>query len=170
MAYNLKFAGKLKDMTCMLFAWDRKRLDEDLEYKEAEAFWPDGTPVSVLGQRARTRREILQLIGTDLFRAKVDYAIWLHAAAADIPSDTPLIVATDIRFDNELEFLQERGHKVHCVRLGRTGTDAGTQSSGHVSEAGIRPGLIAARADVPDGDFDFLRHVALRGAKRALEI
>lgn len=178
MAYNLKFAGKLKDMTCMLFGWDRKRLDEDLDYKESEAFWPDGSPVSThpggkmsrLHGKVRTRREILQLIGTDLFRHELDKNIWLHAAAGSIPAGVPLVVATDIRFDNELEFLKDRGHKVYCVRLGRLGATQGTEASGHVSEAGISDDLVNYTALIGDGDFDLMRAEALDAAAWALKI
>lgn len=176
MAFNLKFAGALKDLSSLLFGWDRVRLDEDLEYKEAEAFWPDGTPVSTypggkmskLHGRVRTRREILQLVGTDMFRQQLDKNVWLQAASASIPAGVPLIVATDIRFDNEIEFLRNQGHAVYCVKLGRRRAKQGTEASGHVSELGISESLVDGHALIDDGDFDVLRSEALRAAGVAL--
>lgn len=176
LAYNLKFAGKLKDLTCLLFGWDRVRLDEDLEYKEAEAYWPSGEPVSTypggkmsrLHGKVRTRREILQLIGTDMFRRELDKDIWLHAAAGSIPEGVPLVLATDIRFDNELEFLQDRGHRTHTVRLVRENATAGTEASSHVSELGIPEDLIDAEYIIPDGDLSALQRVAEHSAEVAL--
>jgi len=176
LVYNLKFAAKLKDLTCLLFGWDRVRLDEDLSYKEAEAFWPSGEPISVypggkmsrLHGRVRTRREILQVIGTDLFRQQLDKDVWLHAAADSIPEGVPLVVATDIRFANELEFLQARGYKTYTVRLIRDNATQGTEASGHVSELGIPDELVDLTVTIGDGDLAGLQAVAERAAQVAV--
>lgn len=74
-------------------------------------------------------REILQLVGTDIFRA-VDPPVWVWAWSQS--SDEIDVVAPDVRFPNEAEVIKRRGGiviKVICP---------GQQAvSGHVSETSL---------------------------------
>lgn len=76
-----------------------------------------------------TPREILQLVGTEIFRA-VDPPIWTwawHQKAEDYD-----VVAPDVRFPNEMEMIAARGGI--CVHVSRPGQH---DASGHASETSL---------------------------------
>jgi hypothetical protein len=132
---NLKFAAPLKDLCANLFGWDRRKLDTDLEYKESKAMYPDGSACMSVAGETQTRRQILQHLGTDIFRNQVNDGIWLQAALvkAKASEGVDVFVATDCRFHNELEFIQNNFNRVLVVRVERAGA-GGTAASAHVSE------------------------------------
>ena len=133
---NLKFAAPLKDMCANLFGWDRVRLDTDLDYKESKAMFPDGSACMSVAGETQTRRQILQRLGTDIFRNQVNDSIWLQAALveAEASGGVDVFVATDCRFNNELEFIQNNFHNVLVIRVEREGAGGGTAASAHISE------------------------------------
>ena len=132
---NLKFAAPLKDMCALLFGWDRHRLDTDLEYKESKAHYPDGSPCMQVAWETQTRRQILQILGTDIMRKQVNDGIWLQAAMveAEASGGVDVFIATDCRFDNELDFIYSNFDRVLVIRVERDGA-GGTAASAHVSE------------------------------------
>lgn len=102
---KLSFAGKLKNICKELF----KFTDEDLENKdETNKYW-DVSP-----------RKVLQFIGTDLFRDKIDECIpwikdnfWIEILRKEIydlhdqyGADLKIVIS-DCRFPNEIEFVKE---------------------------------------------------------------
>lgn len=101
----------------------------------------------------KTNRELLQLIGTEMFRDIIHSDIWLDVAERKI-SDTVreggLVVVPDIRFDNEAGWLKKRGVLIQVVR---PDIEDITENA-HASEAGItvEPDYVI----VNDGDKDDL--------------
>lgn len=64
----------------------------------------------------RTPRDILQLLGTEVGR-QIDEDVWVKSVGAkieDIPHDR--IVVEDVRFQNEADFLREKGFTVWGIR------------------------------------------------------
>lgn len=75
-----------------------------------------------------TGREVMQYVGTDIFREMLP-DVWPLAAIRNIKKDNPkLAIITDCRFPNEVEAVQKAGGKV--IRLTRNVTG----HSQHISE------------------------------------
>tara|TARA_R100001163_G_C5065372_1_gene203317 strand:- start:109 stop:951 length:843 start_codon:yes stop_codon:yes gene_type:complete len=56
-----------------------------------------------------TAREVLQYVGTDIFR-KMNHNVWLDSFVAKVESDgSELALVSDVRFENEIEGIQKRG-------------------------------------------------------------
>ena len=56
-----------------------------------------------------TAREVLQYVGTDIFR-KMNHNVWLDSFVAKVESDgSELALVSDVRFENEVEGIQKRG-------------------------------------------------------------
>lgn len=79
-------------------------------------------------------RKAAQTLGTEFGRT-VNPNLWL-IVGEDRIKDRPLVVISDIRFDNEAEWLAKQGGKLVHV-IGRQTTVAG-ETAKHVSENGIR--------------------------------
>ena len=165
---NLKFSDPLKNAVCEIFGWDRRKIDE-LEYKEEQLNSPyrvwkynrredalfDKMPLSL-----NTRREILQYVGTDVFRS-LDPDIWVKAALRDAAETADVcevtgFVSTDCRFPNEQEGLVKTFGKTLFVRLHRQGEK---QNDTHTSE---KIDLLHADMEfrVANGDLQRLREIA----------
>ena len=83
-----------------------------------------------------TAREVLQYIGTDIFR-KIDPDVWIKSLLRKIRKDSPEVaLICDVRFKNEIVKLQEAGGFV--VGLTR---DPYNNSDSHSSEKEIEEGL-----------------------------
>jgi len=137
-AWEAKFSAPLKDLCCDLFGWDRERIDDDLGYKQSLAQYPDGRTVKY-GQEGLpwTKRQLMQLVGTEMFRDMVHEDIWARMLIRNLekdncPGDTWVI--SDCRFSNEYEVLKEAFDEVLVVQLQRQ--DSPTAGDGHSSEQG----------------------------------
>ena len=62
----------------------------------------------------KTVRELLQVVGTDMFRGLWG-RVWLNTMEYELLHAGKLVVVPDVRFPNEVQFIQERGG--HVVRL-----------------------------------------------------
>lgn len=138
---DLKFARALKEICCMLFGWDIHKLTDDLEYKQEQAFYPDGEPVMTKDDGTPlTRREIMQFIGTDLFRDQVRDDVWVRSALEEMDRTERLKgvptawVLTDTRFENEFELVQAKADHLLVVQLQRSGWEI--DEADHASERG----------------------------------
>lgn len=81
----------------------------------------------------RTPREFMQYVGTEIAR-QFTPNIWVNALDARLKGET---VITDLRFDNEAAYVQNRGGMVIQIeRPGTAGDDA------HASERGVSPSLV----------------------------
>jgi hypothetical protein len=117
---RLSFAAPLKMLACKWFGFSDEQVNT-LEGKETpDPRWcgPDGKP--------RTPREVLQLIGTEGFRA-VDPDFWLKIARRSVEECAACsdegVAFTDLRFPNEAAMIRSLGgYVVRVIKEGGTGT------------------------------------------------
>lgn len=91
---------------------------------------------SIVEGTGRTVRYLLQTLGTEWGRNTVSKDVWVNQADAFLSQlegniGIQIVVFTDVRFDNEAEFIKRRGGKI--IQIHRK--DPGTSS--HESEKGI---------------------------------
>jgi hypothetical protein len=91
------------------------------------------TPLVWLG---KSPRELMQTLGTEWGRGMVAQDIWLRLAKRRIETYGGTIVFSDVRFDNEAEWIRNQGGEVWLVER-----EQETHHT-HSSEAGISPHLI----------------------------
>lgn len=136
------FADPIKDGLCAMFGLDRNVL-EDRELKEK--------PIAGIG---KSPRELMQSLGTAWGRERVAEDLWVRRMEqfansveydfAHCPhirhSDDALLIITDVRMDNEAQWVREHGGKL--VHLHRASAGA---VAAHSSEAGVtfKPGDLA---------------------------
>ena len=113
---KLSFADTLKDATAAIFGWPRHLLegdtDESREFREqkdewwSEKFGYDFTP-----------RMALQMMGTEAGRDVFHPDIWLRSLERRMEL-YPNVVIADVRFPNEIEFIQSKGGFIVRVNRG----------------------------------------------------
>lgn len=110
---------------------------------------------SVIEQLGYSPRHLAQTLGTEWGREVLDPRFWVKVARfrAD-NSGARRVVFTDVRFDNEAEWIQQRGGLV--VEITRPGIEP---VRAHVSEQGIHPRLIDFTIPNDDKESDFRRIV-----------
>ena len=70
-----------------------------------------------------TAREIMQFIGTDIFRS-IDSDIWVKATIKKILNEQPKVaIITDCRFPNEVEAIKNIGGKVFRLTRNKFNSD-----------------------------------------------
>lgn len=127
------FADRLKDVTALAFDIPREDLDDQLK-KEI-----------VVERHGKSPREILQVLGTECFRDRFNKNFWVnvvdHAYEQNKGTDTPHMVVSDVRFDNEVVWA--RGKEDYLlIKIKRP---QGTKVRAHSSEI-----------DLPDALFDIV--------------
>jgi len=81
-------------------------------------------------------RKLLQFVGTELFREKIDDAIWVKSLWYRIKDSDENYVVTDVRFPNELRFFVDNcGDEFLSIKVTRPGYDGTVGLVGHASEA-----------------------------------
>jgi hypothetical protein len=133
---KLSFAKYLKDICCMMFGWDRERLEHDFDYKEGDTL-DDGSPDPACEALGMTRRVVMQKIGTEAMRDGLHYDIWIIALKLAIQrgeyDDYDYGLLTDCRFINELQFVRDLdGTLIQVIREGEQSTL--TKETQHLSE------------------------------------
>lgn len=96
--------------------WDGLPMDVRLKYSNdgqqvtdsAYEPWPRSGPMTV--------REVLQVIGTDIFRERVWGDVWA-AAPFKAEHDEDFVIIPDCRFPNEVEYAQQHGTLIRVRRL-----------------------------------------------------
>ncbi len=136
------FSWPLKDLVAREFGLERERMDE-LEYKEtplSSVHGPDGMP--------RTPREIMQIIGTEGFRA-VDPDYWVKKALDYVDKMLYLtevrgIAIPDVRFPNEADAIRRWFSNGTIWQILKTGgaTTAATAHSSEMEMEKITPNTI----------------------------
>lgn len=92
-------------------------------------------PIDWLG---RSPRQLMQLLGTEWGRDMISASIWLDLAEqnlgnlAELYPDAPGFVISDVRFENEADFVRKRGGLIIHVQR----ADASAVNP-HVSELGV---------------------------------
>lgn len=104
---QLSFAGSLKDSVSSIFGWPRELLegdtDESREFRETvDPFW------SIKFGKDITPRYILQIFGTEVCRNNLLDNIWVDSLERKI-NQYKNVVITDVRFDNEINFIKNLG-------------------------------------------------------------
>jgi len=99
------FAGPLKDAVSVIFGWDREMLEGETKESRAWREQPDEFWSKVMG-RPYTPREALQKMGTEAGRNIFHNDLWIEALQRRIKGNT---VITDVRFQNEMQFVKKNG-------------------------------------------------------------
>jgi hypothetical protein len=99
---KIAYAGALKDAICCVFGWDRNMMegatDESRKWREeTDPYW------------GFSPREMMQRIGTDLFRKQIKDDIWIKSLKLKLEKMTQNVVITDCRFNNEIDVIKEKG-------------------------------------------------------------
>jgi len=115
---KISFASHLKDVTSVMFGWDRNLLegdtDESREFREeVDPFWSDK-----LGRKF-TPRLALQLMGTEVGRNVFGENIWIHSLENKIKDVSKHYVITDVRFQNEIDWIRKQKGILIEIRRGK---------------------------------------------------
>ncbi len=99
---KIAYAGALKDAICCIFGWDRNMMEgateESREWREKiDDYW------------GFSPREMMQRIGTDLFRKQIKDDIWIKSLKLKLEKMKNNVVITDCRFNNEIDLIKEKG-------------------------------------------------------------
>ena len=109
------FAKPLKDACSMMFGWPRELLEGDTEVsrkwrEEPDTFWSEKFDYSF------TPRYALQLMGTEAGRNVFHQDIWVMSLLNRAKGKD--VVVTDVRFKNEIEYIQKNGGRIVRVKRG----------------------------------------------------
>lgn len=136
-----KFAGKLKQTASLLTGIPVEKF-EDQDFKKTDL--PNEWCYIENGYAAKnmTVREFLQKLGTDAMRNGLHTNVWINALFADYRNfhtdkfsvrqginepEYPNWIITDMRFENEMEAVEQR--EGITIRVVRPGTTVGTHPS-----------------------------------------
>lgn len=113
------FAASLKDACSTMFDWPRHLLEGDTkesrEWREVEDKWWSAK----LNIERFTPRMALQLIGTDVLRGHFNQDMWFLTLENRIRKNPDQdIVISDVRFPNEVKFVQDLGGTLIQVTRG----------------------------------------------------
>ena len=109
------FAKPLKDACSMMFGWTRELIEGDTEVsrkwrEEPDTFWSEKFDYSF------TPRYALQLMGTEAGRNVFHQDIWVMSLLNRAKGKD--VVVTDVRFKNEIEYIQNNGGRIVRVKRG----------------------------------------------------
>lgn len=100
----VKFATKMTEVVAAILGVGDLSLFQDREWKELKQFvWNKGTSGNVLV----SARDVQKMIGTDIMRELVDDNIWVNAFANAYNDPDILYIISDLRFQNEFDFVQQ---------------------------------------------------------------
>lgn len=116
------FAAPIRQAVAKTLDWTLEELEL---WKETPIEWLDGV----------TARNMMQTLGTEWGRNMIHHELWLRSLERRI-RQRPRVVITDVRFNNEAEFVKRLGGVVVQVERTSQVTDA------HASEAGVDRKLI----------------------------
>ncbi len=142
---TLSFADALKQKVCKgALGLTEEQVNGTDEQKNSLTIYrwdnlPDDIRSEYKSTGLMTAREIMQVVGTDIFREYFDNDIWVNATLRDIEqSDAKVILISDVRFPCEVTSLLDEG--AHVIRLLRDVCEV----DAHSSETAL-------------DDFDFIR-------------
>jgi len=123
---KLSFGSAVKDIVSIITGWPRDFVEgtnKDRHLRETLKH-PDYN---------KTCRELMQYIGTDLFRNQLDDNIWVNIIKNKIKTDNEnnKFVISDVRFDNEAQMIKSIGGCI--IHINRNDQIV----SNHISENGI---------------------------------
>ena len=112
------FAKPLKDITALIFGWDREMVEgatkESRQWREKnDTFWSEKLNKDI------SPRKMLQFLGTDLFRKHLHQDIWINSFLKRNSDPDKKIVVADVRFPNEIRAIKSVGGKIVRVKRGK---------------------------------------------------
>lgn len=110
------FARPVKDVVSTMFGWDRLMLEgstkDSREWREQpDPFW------SKKFNRDFSPREALQLMGTEVGRDIFHSEFWIYSLEKRLKPNFNYVI-TDVRFPNEINFIQNNGGIVIHIQRG----------------------------------------------------
>lgn len=108
------FAKPLKDAVSIIFGWPRELLEGDTQVSRAWREEPDVYWSAKFGKQFSPRLA-LQLMGTEAGRNVFHQDVWVISLLNRAKDKN--VVVTDVRFRNEIRYIQENGGKI--VRIVR---------------------------------------------------
>ena len=109
------FASPLKDAVSNIFGWSREMLEGDTQVSREWREKPDEFWSSRFGKQF-TPRLALQLMGTEAGRDVFHKDIWVLSLLNRVKNKD--VVVTDVRFKNEVKYIQDNGGLVVRIRRG----------------------------------------------------
>jgi hypothetical protein len=109
------FAKPLKDACSSIFGWPRELLEGDTEFSRTWREQPDAFWSEKFG-RTFTPRLALQLMGTEAGRNVFHEDVWVISLLNR--SKGRDVVVTDVRFKNEVKYIQDNGGIVVRIKRG----------------------------------------------------
>jgi len=111
------FAGTVKDTASVMFGWPRHLLEGDTEEsrkfrEEYDPFWSKKFGYEF------TPRMALQRIGTEVGRDIFNENIWINILEKKIDKNKNYVI-TDVRFANEIKWIQKQGGILIEVKRGK---------------------------------------------------
>ena len=111
------FAGTVKDTASVMFGWTRHLLEGDTEEsrkfrEEYDPFWSKKFGYEF------TPRMALQRIGTEVGRDIFNENIWINILEKKIDKNKNYVI-TDVRFANEIKWIQKQGGILIEVKRGK---------------------------------------------------
>ena len=110
------FAGSVKDIASVMFGWPRHLLEGDTDESRNFREEPDEGWSKKFG-RPFTPREALQKIGTEVGRDLFHTDFWVQVLDAKVDSKKHYVI-TDVRFPNEIKWIQDQGGIVIEIQRG----------------------------------------------------
>ena len=114
---KVSFASHLKDVTALLFGFDRKMLAGETPEDRAIREQPDKFWSEKMGKDF-TPRYALQYLGTNLLRNQLHQNIWVDCLERKILESDKNVVITDVRFPNEINMIRNVGGEIWRVERG----------------------------------------------------
>lgn len=112
---KLSFADSLKDATSAIFGWPRHLLEGDTDESRSFRETPDKFWTNRLGYDF-TPRIALQTLGTEACRGTFNSNIWIYSLERKVLQHKNVVIS-DVRFDNEIDFIRTmRGFVVRVSR------------------------------------------------------
>lgn len=111
------FAASLKDITAVLFNWDRTMLEGNTPESRAARDVVDEFWAEKLNMPTFTPRLALQLLGTDVFRNHFHQDIWVLSVMARYKEGENVVIS-DARFPNEVQIIRDLGGRIIQVDRG----------------------------------------------------
>jgi len=110
------FAGSVKDIASVMFGWPRHLLEGDTDESRKFREEPDEVWSKRFG-RPFTPREALQKVGTEVGRDLFHQDFWVQALDAKVNFKKHYVI-TDVRFPNEINWIQENGGIIVEIQRG----------------------------------------------------
>jgi len=130
----VKFATKLTEVTAAVLGVDDLSLFQNREWKQQPHFiWQ--SQITNNNGKLISPREAQQIIGTDICRRLLGADVWVQALAASCQEPDTLYIVTDVRFQNEMDFIRSNNGVVVYIDNRKAAQEQHRKESGVVHES-----------------------------------